>query len=280
MPTDMLATFAVIAGIMGFLIWDRFRYDIVAGVGLVVAIALGVVPAKEAFRGFADDIVILVASALVVSAAIERSGVVDMLLRRVAGRLDTVIKQVVVLTTAVALLSAVMKNIGALAVFLPVAFQLARKHGTPPSRLLMPLSFASLLGGIMTLIGTSPNIIVSRLREEMLGAPFGMFSFTPLGLVLTFAGILFLAVGWRLLPLGRSGGSGQPFMVDDYTSEFLLPADALTAVGDVPASMNRAAAPHGTRAAAHRGSVLCLAGGGIDLVLSQIGHLLVELLAL
>ena len=226
MPTDMIATFAVLAGVMGFLIWDKFRYDIVAGVGLVVAIGVGVVPAKEAFHGFADDIVILVASALVVSAAIERSGVVDMLVRRVSGHLHTVTRQVVVLATAVALLSAVMKNIGALAVFLPVAFQLARKHGTPPSRLLMPLSFASLLGGISTLIGTSPNIIVSRMREEMLGAPFGMFTFTPLGLVLTLAGILFLAVGWRLLPAGRGSGNGQPFMVDDYTSEFLLPVDS------------------------------------------------------
>lgn len=220
----MLAAFLVLAGVMGFLIWDKFRYDIVAGCALVIAVGLGVVPAKEAFHGFADDIVILVASALVVSAAVERCGVVDMLLGRIAGRLDTTTKQVAVLATAVALLSAVMKNIGALAVFLPVAFQLARRHGTPPSRLLMPLSFASLLGGISTLIGTSPNIIVSRLREQMLGEPFGMFSFTPLGLALTVLGVGFLTVGWRLLPRGRGGDMGPPFMVHDYTSEFLLPA--------------------------------------------------------
>lgn len=132
MSTDMLATFVILAAVMGFLIWDRFRYDIVAGTALVVAVAL---------------------------------------------------------------LSAVMKNIGALEVFLPAAFQLARKHGTAPSRLLMPLSFASLLGGICTLIGTSPNIIVSRLREQMVGEPFGMFSFTPLGLALTVVGVGFLAFG-------------------------------------------------------------------------------------
>ncbi|MGE5516933.1 MAG: SLC13 family permease [Bacteroidota bacterium] len=222
----MIATFAILAGVMGFLIWDKYRYDIVAGVALVVAVALGVVPAKDAFRGFADDIVILVASALVVSAAIERSGVVDMALRRVSRHLNTTTRQVAVLSAAVAVLSAVMKNIGALAVFLPVAFQLARKHGTAPSRLLMPLAFASLLGGIMTLIGTSPNIIVSRLREQMLGQPFGMFSFTPLGLALTVVGVAFLAFGWRLLPGGKSDSGGQPFMVDDYTSEFLLPLDS------------------------------------------------------
>ena len=240
-PNQMVTTFVILGGVMGFLIWDKFRYDIVAGTALVVAVALGAVPAKDAFRGFADDILILVASALVVSAAIERSGVVDLLLRRVAGRLDTTTRQVVVLATAVALLSAVMKNIGALAVFLPVAFQLARKHGTSPSSLLMPLSFASLLGGIMTLVGTSPNIIVSRLREQMLGEPFGMFSFTILGLTLTVIGVTFLSFGWRLLPKGRSGGTDQPFMVEDYTFEFRLPAtspfvnrtvDAFEQVGD------------------------------------------------
>jgi di/tricarboxylate transporter len=218
----MAATFAILAGVMGFLIWDKYRYDIVAGVALVAAVALGVVPAKDAFHGFADDIVILVASALVVSAAIERSGVVDLVLQRVSRHLNTTTRQVLVLSTAVALLSAVMKNIGALAVFLPVAFQLARKHGTSPSRLLMPLAFASLLGGIITLIGTSPNIIVSRLREQMLGEPFGMFSFTPLGLALTLVGVAFLGFGWRLLPGGRGGSGGQPFMIEDYTSEFVL----------------------------------------------------------
>ncbi|WP_173980134.1 SLC13 family permease [Magnetospirillum sp. UT-4] len=223
MTAEMLATFALLAGVMGFLIWDRFRYDIVAGTALVVGVAIGVVPVKEAFTGFSDDIVILVASALVVSAGIERSGLVDLLLGRISGRLDSVTRQVVVLGSAVAILSAVMKNVGALAIFLPVAIQLARRHGTPPSRLLMPLAFASLLGGICTLIGTSPNIIVSRMREEMLGTPFGMFSFTPLGLALTVLGVAFLSVGWRLLPRGRGGGAGQPFMVDDYTSEMLLP---------------------------------------------------------
>ena len=224
MSSDMILCFLVLAGVMGFLIWDKFRYDIVASTALVIAIAVGVVPAKDAFHGFADDIVILVAAALVVSAAIERSGVVDLLLRHVSPRLNTTTRQVVVLSAAVALLSAVMKNIGALAVFLPVAFQLARRHGTTPSRLLMPLAFASLLGGICTLIGTSPNIIVSRLREQMLGEPFGMFTFTPLGVALTVLGVGVLAFGWRLLPQGRGGGAGQPFMVDDYTSEFRLPA--------------------------------------------------------
>ncbi|MGE5504656.1 MAG: SLC13 family permease [Actinomycetota bacterium] len=223
MQYQTAATFAVLAGVMALLVWDRLRYDVVAAGGLVAAVVAGVVPAKDAFAGFSDDIVIIVASALVVSAAIERSGVVDLLVARIARHLDTTTRQVAVLGGLVAMLSAVMKNIGALAIFLPVAFQVARKHGLPPSRLLMPLSFASLLGGIVTMVGTSPNIIVSRLRAEMLGQPFGMFSFTPLGLALSALGVAFLTVGWRLLPGGRGGGDDKPFAVEDYTFEFVLP---------------------------------------------------------
>jgi di/tricarboxylate transporter len=224
MQYQTAATFAILAGVMAFLVWDRLRYDVVAAGGLVVAVVAGVVPAKDAFAGFSDDIVIIVASALVVSAAIERSGVVDLAVGRIARHLDTTTRQVAVLGGAVAVLSAVMKNIGALAIFLPVAFQVARKHGKSPSRLLMPLSFCSLLGGIVTMIGTSPNIIVSRLRAEMLGKPFGMFDFTPLGLALSALGVAFLSVGWRLLPSARGGGDDKPFAVEDYIFEFLLPA--------------------------------------------------------
>lgn len=222
MRYDMVATFLILAGVMGFLIWDKVRYDLVAGAGLVIGMAVGVVPLKEAFKGFSDDIVILVASALVVSAAVERSGIIDALVARISRHLDSPARQVLVLAGAVAALSAVMKNIGALAILLPAAFQVANKHNVPPSRLLMPLSFASLLGGITTMVGTSPNIIVSRLREQMLGQPFGMFSFTPLGLTLSVLGVAFLSVGWRLLPR-RGGGAEAPFRIEDYTFEFLLP---------------------------------------------------------
>jgi di/tricarboxylate transporter len=119
-----------------------------------------------------------------------------------------------------------MKNIGALAIFLPIALQLARRHRTGAHRVLMPMAFASLLGGLMTLIGTSPNIIVSRVRAEMGGEPFRMFDYLPVGLGLTIAGTLFLVVGWRLLPNERTGARPpeETFAVEDYTSEMLLPA--------------------------------------------------------
>ncbi|MEW5729764.1 MAG: SLC13 family permease, partial [Pseudomonadota bacterium] len=223
MSFDLAATFALLGAVMALLVWDRLRYDVVAAGALVVAVAVGVVPADKAFVGFSDDIVILVASALVVSAAIERSGIVDRLVSPLARRLDTTPKQVVLLAGLVAALSAVMKNIGALAIFLPVALQVARRHGHSPARLLMPLSFASLLGGIVTMVGTSPNIIVSRVRADLTGEPFGMFSFAPLGLTLSVLGVAFLAFGWRLLPLNRDTGSDQPFSVSDYTAEARLP---------------------------------------------------------
>lgn len=226
MSVEQATTFAIILGVMAMLVWDRIRYDLVAGAGLVAAIATGVVPADQAFAGFSDDIVVLVAAALVVSAAIERSGIVDRLLAPLVGRLDTTPKQVAVLAGTVAVLSAFIKNIGALAIFLPVALQLARRYRLPPSRLLMPLSFASLLGGTATMIGTSPNIIVSRVRADILGEPFGMFSFTPVGATLTVLGIAFLTVGWRLLPEKRRSGAAQPFTVADYTAEACLPADS------------------------------------------------------
>ena len=116
-----------------------------------------------------------------VSAAVARSGVIERVVRQIGSRLVTVNQQVFALVTAVTVLSAFVKNIGALAMLMPIAFQLARRTGTSPSSLLMPMSFGALLGGTMTLVGTSPNIIVSRMREEILGQPFGMFDFTPVG---------------------------------------------------------------------------------------------------
>ena len=135
--------------------------------------------------------------------------------------------QVAVLASAVTTLSAFVKNIGALAIFIPIALQVARRTEKPASRLLMPLSFGSLLGGLITLIGTSPNIVVSRVREQISGEPFGMFDFAPVGVCLAIAGVTFLTVGWRLLPRIRKGAGATPetrFSVEDYTTEVRLPA--------------------------------------------------------
>lgn len=225
MTVDQAIAFAVVGGMMSLFVWGRLRYDLVALLGLLVSILLGIVPAAEAFSGFSDDIVVIIASALVVSAAVARSGVIQMVLRRVGPYLTTTRLQVLALSSSVAVLSAFVKNIGALTMLIPVAFQLARRSNTSPSSLLMPLAFGSLLGGMMTLIGTSPNIIVSQMRERLVGEPFRMFDFLPVGAALTIAGVGFLAVGYTLLPTGRKGTSSveAAFRLEPYTAEARVP---------------------------------------------------------
>jgi di/tricarboxylate transporter len=222
---DQALVFAILAGMVGLFVWDRLRYDVVALLALLAAVAAGVLDPKKAFSGFADPVLVIIASALVLSTAIGKSGIVQALLRPIGAHISSTTMQVVVLAGAVTFLSAFMKNIGALAIFLPVALQIARRTGTSPSQLLMPLAFGSLLGGLMTLIGTSPNIIVSRVREEITGEPFRMFDYMPVGLGLSIVGVTFLAFGWRLLPKRAHARSAEDlFHVQDYTSEVHLPS--------------------------------------------------------
>lgn len=213
--------FAILAGMMALFIWGRLRYDLVAVLALLAAVFTGIVPHKAAFSGFGDDIVIIVASALVVSAAVARSGVMEAVLHRVSPYITSVQGQIVVLVTVVTILSAFVKNIGALAMMIPVAFQMARRSNASPSCFLMPMAFGSLLGGLITLVGTSPNIIVSRVREDLTGQPFGMFDFTPVGLGLAAAGVAFLAFGYQLLPGGRKAVAAMDEAINltDYMTE-------------------------------------------------------------
>jgi di/tricarboxylate transporter len=210
---------------MAAFVWGKLRYDVVALLALLAGVALGVVPAKEAFKGFSDDIVIIVASALIVSAAVARSGLVETALASISPRLRSTQAQVAVLVFVVAAMSAIIKNIGALAMMLPIAYQLARKDGKSPSVFLMPMAFASLLGGIVTLVGTSPNVIVARVRQELGGEPFAMFDFTPVGIGIALAGCAFLSVAYRLLPKDRQGSRSLDQAVDikDYVTEARIP---------------------------------------------------------
>lgn len=169
MTVPQFLSVSIIAVTMGLFVWGRLRFDLVALLALLAGIATGVVPRQRAFSGFGDEIVIIVASALLVSAAIERSGVVEDAFERIAPYLTTTTIQVAVLAGAVTLLSAFVKNIGALTMLIPVAFFITRRTRSTPSNLLMPMSFGSLVGGIVTLVGTSPNIIVARVREEIRG---------------------------------------------------------------------------------------------------------------
>src|SRR5579863_603112 len=164
----------------------------------MAGVLLGVIPATAAFDGFKNDVVVIIAAALVVSAAFARSGLAEMVLSPILARLASEQTEVTVLAGAASLLSMATKNVGALAILLPVAQEHARRTGVSPSRLLMPMAFASLLGGLVTLVGTSPNIIVSEVRQQALGRPFGMYDFAPVGLSLAAIGLIFVSLAYRL----------------------------------------------------------------------------------
>jgi di/tricarboxylate transporter len=240
MTTHQIVSFAVIGAMMAAFLWGRFRYDLVAVAALLAAVAFGIVPAAEAFSGFADDIVIIVGSALVVSAAVSRSGVMETLLQRVAPNVTRPRVQLLILVGTVAVLSAFVKNIGALAIMIPIAFQMARRSGVSPGMFLMPMSFGALLGGLMTQVGTSPNIIVSRLRGELTGIPFQMFDFTVVGATLTLAGVAFLALFYWLLPLRpREGMALQDAIeIKNYTTEATV-GEGAQAVDSTIAELHR-----------------------------------------
>ncbi|MEV4605410.1 anion permease [Neorhizobium sp. LMR1-1-1.1] len=228
MTTQQILAFAVIAAMMAVFIWDRFRYDVVACCALVLAVALGVVPTDQAFSGFSDDIVIIVGSALVVSAGVARSGIVDLAIKKFFPNLDTLHTQLALLMIVVAVLSAFIKNIGALAIMMPVAFQFAKKSGASPSKYLMPMAFSALLGGLMTQIGTSPNIVVSRIREELTGQSFTMFDFTPMGVILCLVGITFLLFFHWLVPSRTKENHSieEAVEIKNYTSEVMVTAQS------------------------------------------------------
>lgn len=222
MTMPQIAAFAIIIGMMVLFIHGRLRYDVVAMVALAASVAAGTVAPENAFSGFSDDIVIIVASALVVSAAVSRSEFIEMALRWLVRKLSRFQSQLVVLIGSVTILSALVKNIGALAMMMPAALKMAKKSGNSPSLYLMPMAFGSLLGGLITLVGTSPNIIVSQIREQMTGTPFRMFDYAPVGLGLSLVGLIFLVFASRfLLPADRraTASLGEAVNISDYNTE-------------------------------------------------------------
>ncbi|PDT84165.1 SLC13 family permease [Sinorhizobium sp. BJ1] len=224
MTAEQSLSFLVIGTMMVFFIWDRFRYDVVACSALMLAVAVGIVPFDHAFDGFSDDIVIIVGSALIVSAGVARSGVVDAAIQRFLPDLNSVRAQLALLVVTVTVLSAFIKNIGALAIMIPVAFQFARRSSVQPSVFLMPMAFGSLIGGLMTQIGTSPNVVVSRMRQDLTGESFSMFDFTPVGASLALVGAIFLLFAYRLVPERKSQQVSvqQAIEITDYTSEAVV----------------------------------------------------------
>lgn len=215
MEIDQLFFIFILSGIMGLFIWERWRYDLVAVMGLLVCVGAGFVPASEAFQGFGHPATITVTAVFIISRALTNAGVTDPL-TRVLGRIafyPTI--HIFALTLTGAFMSAFMNNVGALAILMPVAIQSSIKANRSPSMVLMPLSFGTLLGGMTTLIGTPPNIIIATFREKELKEPFGMFDFTPMGSVIAVTGILFLSlIGWRFLPKKKREEKPQKTLID------------------------------------------------------------------
>jgi di/tricarboxylate transporter len=219
-----IEAFAIIAAMLALFMSDRIRYDIVAALALTAAALTGVVPSGKMFQGFANPVIIIIASVLVLGRAVAVSGVIEAGMRRLLRTLPGTSMQVAVLTACVTFLSAFMKNVGTLGIFLPVAVQTAERSERSPSLYLMPLAFGSLVGGTMTLVGTSPNLLISAVRQQTEGKPFAMFDFMPVGLPLSVVAVLFLAVAWRLIPKGRRGqpAAERLFEIDKYVSEARL----------------------------------------------------------
>ena len=226
MTLDQALIFAILLALFALLVWGRWRYDVVAFGALMASVAAGLVAPEVAFDGFGHPATITVAAVLVLSHVLAGTGAIDsltQLVRPATGRTTT---HVGVLAGIGAAMSAVMNNVGALGILMPMAIQSARKAARSPSILLMPLSFGSMLGGLITLIGTPPNIIVASYRGQLTGEDFHMFDFTPVGLAIALTGVVFVAlVGWRLVPQRGARAKGELFDIENYVTEVRVPEE-------------------------------------------------------
>lgn len=226
MTTDQIILFSLFGAVFIFLLWGKFRYDLVAFTALLVGVVAGVVPTKEAFSGFGHPATLVVALVLVVSAGLVRSGAVFLITRTMIDASRSLGAHIALMGAIGGVLSGFMNNVAALALLMPVDIQTARKAKRPPGLSLMPLSFATILGGMVTLIGTPPNIIIATIREDSLGESFAMFDFAPVGLVAATAGLVFVAfIGWRLIPQTDGVNANSDPMADiaQYIAELTVP---------------------------------------------------------
>ncbi|VXB02816.1 SLC13 family permease [Pseudomonas sp. 8O] len=211
--------FVILVASMGLFIWGRWRHDVVALGALLACVIVGLVPEREAFAGFGHPAVITVACVLVLSHGLQRTGAVSRLAQRLLPSGAGVLLSIAALTGLGALLSAFMNNVGALALLMPIALQISARLELPPGRVLMPLAFGTILGGMTTLIGTPPNLIVSSFRAQNGSGPFAMFDFSPVGVAVAVAGVLFITLlGWRLVPK-REVGNAASFDTGHYLTE-------------------------------------------------------------
>ncbi|HSF93467.1 MAG TPA: SLC13 family permease [Thermohalobaculum sp.] len=225
MTQDQIILFGLFGAVFVLFLWGRWRYDLVAFAALLVAAVAGAVPAEAAFAGFGHPATVTVALVLVVSRGLTTSGAVNLVTRHLVDSERSTGGHIALIGGIGAALSAFMNNVVAMALLMPVDNQTAKKAGRAPGRTLMPLTFATVLGGLVTLIGTPPNIFIASFRGRELGEPYLMFDFAPVGAVCAVAGLTFIAViGWRLIPQGRAEGpEAAMFELADYVAEIRVP---------------------------------------------------------
>jgi di/tricarboxylate transporter len=230
MSTDQMLISLVLVVTMGLFLWGRFRHDVVALAALMACVALNLVPAGEAFVGFGHPAVISVACVLILSQGLQNTGAVDWLARSVLPRDAGQLPSMMALMGLGAALSGFMNNVGAMALLMPIAVQLSDRLDLAPGQVLMPLAFGTILGGMTTLIGTPPNLIVSGFRAEAGLGAFEIFDFAPVGVAVAAAGVILVAlVGWRLVP-ARKSTTDAGFDTGAYFTELRVP-DSSRAVG-------------------------------------------------
>ena len=233
MSTDQIILFVLLFFIFVFLVWGRWRYDLVAFSALLVAVIAGVVPIDQAFAGFGHPATVVVALVLIISRGLSNSGVIELMARYLVDASRKLGTHITIMAGFAAALSAIMNNVAALALLMPLDMQAAAKAERSPALSLMPLSFASILGGMITLIGTPPNIVIAEFRGSALGEPYRMFDFAPVGLACSIVGVLFVAtIGWRLIPSarGKHDSAKELFELEDYVAEVEVP-EGSSAIG-------------------------------------------------
>ncbi|PCC98845.1 SLC13 family permease [Halopseudomonas pelagia] len=229
MTTDQALIFSILGATVGLFLWGRLRHDVVALIALMACVLAGLVGSDQAFSGFAQPAVITVAAVLILSYGLQTTGAVESMAQKVLPKRGGPLLSIGVLTLLGAFLSAFMNNVGAMALLMPIAMQVAIRQGIAPGKALMPLAFGTILGGMTTLIGTPPNLIVAGFRATETGTGFSMFDFTPVGLAVAAIGIIFCVLTGRWLVPNRNKQDADSFDTGTYLTEVRIEENAKVA---------------------------------------------------
>ena len=243
---DQNILFILLFFVFVFLIWGRWRYDLIAFSALLIAAGAGVVPAHNIFSGFGHPAVVVIALVLIVSRGLSNSGAIELLSRYLISGSRKLASHIGIMAGFAAVLSAVMNNVAALALLMPLDMQAAAKAKRSPALSLMPLSFASILGGMITLIGTPPNIVIAEYRASVMGEAYSMFDFAPVGLAVAIVGVAYVAlIGWRLIPVarGQHDTARELSHLGDYLAEVKVPEQS-PAIGQKVRDLDDITAEH------------------------------------